>query len=229
MLLALLSLASLILAGTALDIQGRINWNSVCTDYKALGKARVILDNGKYGGGVTQDGAFSIPNVTAGTYILSVLAHDHAFEQLRIDVLDESSIEVRPYVPGTPLNPASTILLPYPITLSAKAKFNYFVPPESFNIMGMLGSPMMLMMLFAGGMVLAMPYLMKNLDPEALEDMKEQQAKMAKMQSAMASGDFKSGFSALMSGFEEPSPQASVKEQQPAAGASTKKKNTKRR
>ncbi|ESK98375.1 secreted salivary protein [Moniliophthora roreri MCA 2997] len=226
MLLVLLTFASLILTGNALDVQGRIIWNSACSVYKDLGKTRVVLDNGKFGGGVTQEGAFSIPNVSTGTYILSVLAHDHGFEQLRVDVLDESNVEVRPYVPGTPLNPASTILLPYPITLSAKQKFNYFVPPESFNIMGMLGSPMMLMMLFAGGMVLAMPYLMKNMDPEALEDMKEQQAKMAKMQSAMASGDFKSGFSALMSGFEEPS-QAGAKAQ-PATG-NTKKKSTKKR
>lgn len=57
----------------------------------------------------------------------------------------------------------------------------------------MLKSPMVLMMVFTGGMVLAMPYLMKNMDPESLEEFKEQQAKMAKMQSAITSGDFKSG------------------------------------
>ncbi|KAL0580295.1 hypothetical protein V5O48_001712 [Marasmius crinis-equi] len=221
---------SWILAGNALDVNGRIAWNHVCTrveGYRALGPTKVILDNGEFSSGVTQDGAFSIPNVTPGTYLLSVLSHDFAFEQVRIDVVDESVVEVRPYVAGTPLNPPSAITLQYPIAIQAKQHYNYFVPPESFNIMGMLGSPMMLMMIFGGGMMLGMPYLMKNMDPEALEDMKEQQAKMAKMQSALGSGDFKSGFAALMSGFEEPPAQQPAQKSNP--NASAKKKNTKKR
>ncbi|KAF9270399.1 hypothetical protein L218DRAFT_952531 [Marasmius fiardii PR-910] len=224
-LLTLLSLASLILTGNALDVTGRIVWNAACVDYKALEHTRVKLDNGRYSANVAQDGAFTIPNVDTGTYVLSVVSHKYAFEQLRIDVY-EALAEVRPYVPGTSLDPPSPITLQYPIELSAKQKYNYFVPPESFNIMAMLGSPMMLLMIFGGGMMLAMPYLMKNMDPEALEDMKEQQAKMAKMQGAMTSGDFKGGLSALMSSFEEPvsSPQSGQK-----SVASAKKKNTKKR
>lgn len=80
--------------------------------------------------------------------------------QLRLDVTNESTVEVRPYVPGTPLNPPSSILLSHPIKLSAHQKFNYFIPRESFNIMGMLKSPMILIMIFGGGLVLGMPYLM---------------------------------------------------------------------
>ncbi|KAG7099395.1 hypothetical protein E1B28_001248 [Marasmius oreades] len=224
-LLGLLSIASLILIGNALDVTGRIAWNAVCINYKALGQTRVKLDNGKYSANVAQDGVFTIPNVNPGTYVFSAMSHNYAFDQLRIDVY-ESAIEVRPYVPGTPLNPPSTITLQYPIELSAKQKYNYFVPPESFNVMGMLGSPMMLLMIFGGGMMLAMPYLMKNLDPEALEDMKEQQTKMAKMQNAMTSGDLKGGLSAFMSSFEEPPPSSqSVQKSTPGA----KKKNTKKR
>lgn len=36
----------------------------------------------------------------------------------------------------------------------------YYVPPESFNLIGMFKNPMMLMMVFAGVMMLSMPYLM---------------------------------------------------------------------
>ena len=43
--------------------------------------------------------------------------------------------------------------------MTAKGKLNYFVPPEAFNIIGMLSSPMMIMMLFGGGMMLALPYM----------------------------------------------------------------------
>ncbi len=102
-------------------------------------------------------------------------------------------MEARPYMPATPLNPVYPTLLAYPLVLTPRVHHKYFVPPESFNILGMLKSPMVLMMIFTGGMVLAMPYLMKNMDPESLEEFKEQQAKMAKMQSAITSGDFKSG------------------------------------
>lgn len=120
-------------------------------------------------------------------------------------------VEAHPYVPGTPMNPPSSILLPYPVRLSAQQKFNYFIPLESFNIMGMLKSPMILIMIFGGGLVLGMPYLMvmlssrgsrfyvltngsqKSMDPESLEDFKREQARMSQVQSAVQSGDLKSG------------------------------------
>lgn len=113
--------------------------------------------------------------------------------QFRIDVLEESDPEVRPYIPATPLNPPSPVLLAYPIELIPKQALSYFVPPESFNLLGMLQSPMTLLMIFGGAMMLAMPYMMKNMDPESLEEFKEQQAKVSKMQSAVANGDLRSG------------------------------------
>lgn len=175
---------------------------------------------------------FHSPNVPSGTYLLSIISHDYLFDQvrlrvdwymyqvmttvqLRIDVTkseETATVEARPYIPGTPMNPPSTILLPYPIKLSARQKFDYFVPRESFNIMGMLKSPMILMMIFAGGMVLGMPYLMvslsvlvygviwlnnrrqKNMGPESLEELRKEQAKVSHAQSALQNGDFRSGW-----------------------------------
>jgi hypothetical protein len=121
-----------------------------------------------------------------------------------------TTVEVRPYIPGTPLNPPSTVLLSYPISLAAKEKANYFVPPESFNLAGMLANPMMLLMVFGGALMLAMPYIMvrfppsypmlmltfltqNNMDPEALEEFKAQQQKIGGMQSALQGGDIKAG------------------------------------
>ena len=73
---------------------------------------------------------------------------------------EESTPIVRPYIPGTPLSPPSNVKLTYPISLSARAKYDYYVPKESFNLIGMFQNPMMMIMLFTGVMVLAMPYLM---------------------------------------------------------------------
>lgn len=46
------------------------------------------------------------------------------------------------------------------ISLIARAKHVYFVPVDSFNLVAMFQNPMMLMLLFGGVMVIAMPYLM---------------------------------------------------------------------
>ena len=72
----------------------------------------------------------------------------------------ETLPEVRPYFPGTPLSPPSAVTLSYPITLSARGKFDYFVPRESFNVLAMFKNPMMMLMLVAGGLVLFTPTMM---------------------------------------------------------------------
>lgn len=82
--------------------------------------------------------------------------------------MNGTTVEARPYVPGTPLNPPSTVLLSYPVTLAAKEKANYFVPPESFNLTGMLANPMMLLMVFGGALMLAMPYIIVRFSPRYL-------------------------------------------------------------
>ncbi|KAF8649903.1 hypothetical protein AX16_005662 [Volvariella volvacea WC 439] len=187
---------------SCLEIQGAIQWNSVCRDASELGPAKAVLDHGIYHGSVAKDGQFTIPNVPRGTFILSVQSHDFVFDQLRVDV-GNASVVVRPYLPGTPLDPPSSVQLPHPIVLSAKQRYNYFVPQEHFSVASMLKNPMMILMIVAGGMVLAMPYLMKNIDPEALEEFKEQQAKIAGVQNAMASGNLRAGFSTLMDAAEE--------------------------
>ncbi|KAF9068040.1 hypothetical protein BDP27DRAFT_1422278 [Rhodocollybia butyracea] len=215
MALQILQTLVLLFLGIAVDVKGRISWNDVCREYSELGRSRAVLDDEKFSGGILKDGTFIIPNVPSGTYLLSVISHDYLFDQLRIDVTESEetpTVEARPYIPGTPMNPPSTVLLTYPLKLSARQKFDYFVPRESFNIMGMLKSPMILMMIFAGGMVLGMPYLMKNMGPESLEELRKEQAKMSHAQSALQNGDFRSGMSALMeavSGQDQPSSQPS--------------------
>ena len=66
-----------------------------------LGPAKVLLDDGRLNAGITHDGSFLMsgkrvflrhvqlshiahrPDVPAGTYVLSVLARNHAFDQVR--------------------------------------------------------------------------------------------------------------------------------------------------
>jgi len=128
------------------------------------------------------------PDVAAGTYIVSVISRDHVFDkvgqlppgppdfphhahtpcrnalcpQLRVDVPPEpeSPPDVRPYAVGTPFNPPSNAKLPYPIKLVPRQRKSYFIPHQSFNVLQMFQNPMMLIMVFGGLMMLAMPYVM---------------------------------------------------------------------
>ncbi|KAG0709046.1 hypothetical protein DFH29DRAFT_1036509, partial [Suillus ampliporus] len=184
----------------ALDLRGYVQWNDLCPNYEALASAKVLLDAGKMSGRVTRNGNFSIPDVPPGTYVLSVLSHDYSFDHVRIDVSpSEPLAEVRPHIFGTPLLTTTSFSLPYPIMLIPRHKNRYFSPHESFNLLGMFQSPMMMIMVLTGVMMLAMPYIMKNLDPETLDGLKGRQGKAASVQN---SGDSR-GLSALLAAGEE--------------------------
>lgn len=201
-----LSLLGLLLSWSsvifALELHGYIQWNNLCPNYEALESAKVLLDGGKMSGRVTRNGNFSISNVPPGTYVLSVLSHDYSFDHVRIDVSPSEPLpEVRPYIFGTPLLTTTAFILPYPIMLIPRHKNRYFSPRESFNLLGMFQSPMMMIMALTGVMMLAMPYIMKQLDPETLDGLKGQ-GKAASIEKSIQSGDPR-GLSALLSAGEE--------------------------
>lgn len=111
------------------------------------------------------------------------------------------------------MNPPSTILLPHPIKLVPRQRNSYFVPAQSFDIMGMFQNPMMLMMVVGGGMMFALPYItvrilsnplvinpdalvtpsQKNLDPAVMKDVEETQAKIHAMQNSFQNGGIRAG------------------------------------
>jgi len=173
----------------AVEIAGHIRWNAVCQNTTALGHARALLDEGKLYGSITSNGKFVIPDVPDGTYVFSVDSHDYAFDQYRIDVNHRSisPVEVRPYILGVPMGPPSNILLPYPLSIASREKYVYFLPQESFNLGGMLLNPMMLAMIACGGLVLAMPYIMKNLDTDALQGFSKEQARLGRARNTESS------------------------------------------
>jgi len=185
-----MSLPFLSLIVGALDLNGKIQWNDLCSGYQDIQGAKVVLDDGRWSSNVRRDGRFQIPDVDPGTFVLSVISHDFYFEQLRVDISTaDPQPSVHPYAPGTPLSPASPVRLPYPITLSARSKNAYFVEREGFNPLGMLKSPMMLMMIVTGGMLFATPYLMANMDKDTLNEVKGRQNKMVAAQNSIQNMD----------------------------------------
>ncbi|KAH7345349.1 hypothetical protein B0J17DRAFT_639542 [Rhizoctonia solani] len=160
---ALVSCAS---SAWAANVEGRIEWNSVCSSITELKPSTVVvLDGGLYSGGVRRSGEFTIADVADGAYVLSVLSPDHVFD----------------FVIAGPT-------LPHPLTLSARSKNVYFTPREGFNLAGMFQNPMMLMMVVTGAMVMFMPKLMDNLSEETKQELQQKQQDMFGVANQAASG-----------------------------------------
>ena len=72
-----------------------------------------------------------------------------------------SLIQVRAYPSGTPFSPSPpNPLLEYPIKLIPQTRKTFFVEREGFDVVSMFKNPMMLMMLFAAGMIFILPKAM---------------------------------------------------------------------
>ncbi|CAN0012974.1 unnamed protein product [Chrysoparadoxa australica] len=116
------------------------------------------------------DGSWTFPNVPAGVYLLDVLSETWAFSQLRIKVPTGEDITlgggeefgVLEYkFPG-----AQKLEAPYPIVMTAHARWAYFDAERSMGPQTLLGNPMLLISLVAMGLVFLMPRLMDSLEQE---------------------------------------------------------------
>ncbi|CAE6409606.1 unnamed protein product [Rhizoctonia solani] len=173
------ALVSCVTSAWAANVEGRIEWNSICPGINELKPSTVVvLDGGLYSGGIRRGGEFTIADVADGAYVLSVLSPDHAFDFVRIDV-DNTTVSAHPHVLGTPFElSVAGPALPYPLTLSARSKNVYFVPREGFNLAGMFQNPMMMMMVVTGVMVMFMPKLMDGLSEETKQELQQKQQDM---------------------------------------------------
>jgi len=227
----------------AVDVKGSIAWNFVCPGIDSLHpQTQVILDAGRYKAGVRKDGSFIIHDVAPGSYLFQVLARDHVFDQVRVDVLTEEPespsspitttaptgvfsipsqiVEVRPVPPGTHFSPSPpNPHLPYPLVLSAHARKVYFVPHEGFNIVEMFKNPMMLMMVLAAFLILVLPKAMEGMDPDMVKDMKDTQGRILNMQNQLQSGDYTSLATGLLANGEVPNSSSSTTSPRTGGGA----------
>ncbi|KAI6024479.1 hypothetical protein EDC04DRAFT_2574050, partial [Pisolithus marmoratus] len=133
------------------------------------------------------------PDISPVVYVLSVLSHDYTFEQV-------DQVLFR-----TPLLSPSAVTMQYPIILRLHISNSCFKPCESFSSLGVFQNPMMMMMivLLTTGMMLATPYIMKNLNSQSLEGIKNRRAKVTSIQSSMQNGSSKSRDVTILKGLSE--------------------------
>ncbi len=89
-------------------------------------------------------------------------------EALSAPTLTVPSVEVRPFPLGTSFSPSHPHpILTYPILLTARQRKEYFVPPESFDILPMLKNPMVMMMIFVCITLFILPKAMVSIELRA--------------------------------------------------------------
>ena len=112
---------------------------------------------------------FELERLADHTVCISAL---HSFPQVKIQLLEDSmdAPKCLEYAyPG-----ATKRALKYPLVINPKGTYQYFEAKKGFSIFGLLRNPMVMMMLFSVGLMVAMPYMMEGLEPEEKARMKEQ-------------------------------------------------------
>lgn len=136
--------------------------------------AKVLLNGGEHIALVRADGTFEFHELPAGTYVAEPFMVDYVFSPIRIDVSTRERGRIR--VTSTTGRQEK---LPYPLQIRPERKAEYFQQREPYNFWGLLKNPMVIMMGITAFMVIVMPRMMSNMDPEELEEMKRMQSKMS--------------------------------------------------
>ncbi|CDS05025.1 hypothetical protein LRAMOSA07554 [Lichtheimia ramosa] len=169
-------------------VSGSIATNAILTDLNQLRPStRVLLDGGKYTSHITTNGRFEFSNIEPGSYLLEVQSVDYIFPKLRLEVDHDKGLTRAAYSIYGQSWDKTGYTVEQPLELRAKAVANYFMQRQGFNVFGLFKNPMFLMLGVSGLMLLVMPKMMQNLDPEALKEISQTQADAQKMMSDMPS------------------------------------------
>ena len=149
------------------EIRGRL----LLPDNSPLNTTRITINDGEYITYTKPDGSFIFYNLSPGIHLLHVQSHTHVFSQVKIQLLEAAmgSAKCIEYAfPG-----ANKQAIPHPLILTAHAKYDFFEKRQSFSLISTLKNPMVMMMLFSVVLMLIMPKMMENLDPEQQEQFKQ--------------------------------------------------------
>ncbi|KAL1935198.1 hypothetical protein VTP01DRAFT_4338 [Rhizomucor pusillus] len=161
------------------NIKGAIRANSILSDVRLLRPStRAVLDGGKYTALIRADGQFEFNDIAPGSYLLEIQSADFIFPKVRVDIQADDAKVRGAYTQYGSLWDSRGFSLDYPFELRAKATANYFTTPQKFNLLGMFKNPMFLMIGFSAVMMLVLPKMMANMDPEMMKEMNQAQTGM---------------------------------------------------
>jgi hypothetical protein len=170
---AIFTILSLLLSTTSSQPYTKITGRLKLPDPKqSLNSTRLTLNDGTFSTYTLPDGSFTFHHVPPGVHLLDVQSREHHFSQVKIQLLEDAmeSPKCIEYVyPGAPKQS-----IPHPLELTAHASYQYYEPRQGFSLFAIFKNPMLLMMIVMGGMMVMMPKMMENLDPEQKEQMQRQ-------------------------------------------------------
>lgn len=128
-----------------------------------LTTTRVIVNYGEYLAFLQRDGAFSVSNLPAGSYLVEVTNPDFFYEPVRVDITSKGKIRARKvnYIQSSAVHQ-----LNYPLRFKPKHAYKYFQVRETWKITDALFNPMVLMMVLPLLLLLVLPKMMNAADPE---------------------------------------------------------------
>jgi hypothetical protein len=129
---------------------------------------KVVLNGGQKLSFVRSDGSFAFQGVPAGTHLLEVVALGYFFSPVRVDVSSRLQGQVRASLVETGRS------LPDSLVLEPLREEYYYEKREPFSAMGLLKSPMGLMIGFMVVCVFLLPKLMDQIDPEEMKRVQEE-------------------------------------------------------
>jgi len=140
----------------------------------SLTEVRVVLNRGEYSAIPRQDGSFVFHALPPGGYHLEVYDTQRTWPTVRVDVSAKTQGKMRALLTHNRLP------LPFPIHIEPLvATPTFFEKREGFKISSILMNPMALMMGFTLLIMLVMPKMMANMDPEQLKEMQQMQGGLA--------------------------------------------------
>jgi ER membrane protein complex subunit 7 len=171
--------------------------------------AEIVVNHGEYTTySRTSDGNFTIHDIKPGVYIIDIISPIHHFSQVKClykptnkseslqqQQSDDTTSKKKPvfscieyYYPGATKHTIDDSNL---LVLTVLASYEYFETKRGFSLLSILKNPMVLMMIFTGGIMYMLPKMMEGMDPEERAMMQKQiqmQQDPTKMMSSLFSG-----------------------------------------
>jgi ER membrane protein complex subunit 7 len=174
--------------------------------------AEIVVNHGEYTTySRTSDGNFTIHDIKPGVYIIDIISPIHHFSQVKClykptnkseslqqqsaSITEDATTRKKPvfscieyYYPGATKHTIDESNL---LVLTALASYEYFETKRGFSLFSILKNPMVLMMIFTGGIMYMLPKMMEGMDPEERAMMQKQiqmQQDPTKMMSNLFSG-----------------------------------------
>ncbi|CAL6364663.1 unnamed protein product [Bathycoccus prasinos] len=168
-----------LIASQHFPVFGFIPLESVIPPLESAGEVKITLTisggSGKQKVRTTpkKDGTFCLLDVPPGDHELQIVAIGEDMST----ILPKVKMPEKTTIQTTKKNDEENAKMVDRVVIAPVSKVDYFEPSNRVTLLGLLKNPMVLMVLMTVVMAVAVPSLIRNMDPEALEELKKEMGK----------------------------------------------------